>query len=60
MRAYTEEGNTKYENDEACKNFGLSQNLPYEYEGNGILIVTNAPALFYWKKDLKGTKNFKL
>jgi hypothetical protein len=61
MGAYTDdEGNTKCENDESCENFGLSWNLPYEYE-DGVLTVTNNPARFYWKKDLNGgRKNFNL
>jgi len=62
MRAYTDdEGNTKCENDEACENFGLSWNLPYEYDEDGVLTVTNDPARFYWKKDLNGGReNFNL
>jgi hypothetical protein len=57
MGAYTDdEGNTKCENEEACKNFGLSWNLPYEYDENGVLTVTNNPARFYWEKELNGAK----
>jgi hypothetical protein len=61
MGAYTDdEGNTKCENDEACENFGLSWNLPYEYDEDGVLVVTNDPTRFYWEKELNGTKDFNL
>lgn len=61
MGVYTdEEGKTKCENDEACENFGLSWNLPYEYDEDGVLTVTNDPARFHWIKDLEGTKHFNL
>ena len=61
MGAYTDdEGNNKCENEEACENFGLSWNLPYEYDEEGVLTVTNNPTRFYWKKELNGTKDFNL
>lgn len=34
--------------------------MPYEYDEDGALTVTNDPARFYWKKDLNGTKDFNL
>ncbi len=54
------EGNVKCENEDACEHFSLSWNLPYEYNEDGALIVTNDPVRFHWKKDLNGTSGFNL
>jgi len=54
---YTDnEGNSKCENDEACEHFSLSWNLPYEYDEERVLTVTNDPARFHWKKELTDEK----
>jgi hypothetical protein len=54
------EGNCECENKEGCENFTLSWNLPYEYDEDGALTVTNDPARFWWKKDLNAKSNFEL
>ena len=55
----TEEG-TKCENEYACEQFTLSWNLPWEYDEDGALIVTNDPARFWWKVDLNAKSKFEL
>ena len=49
-------GELKCENDEACEHFSLSWNLPYEYDEDRVLTVTNDPARFHWKKELTDEK----
>jgi len=53
-------GNKYCENEEACEHFTISWNLPYEYDEEGALVVTNDPARFYWKKDLNAKSDFEL
>ncbi len=54
------EENSKCENEYACEQFSLSWNLPWEYDEDGALIVTNDPARFWWKKDLNAKSDFEL
>jgi hypothetical protein len=54
------EENSKGENEYACEQFSLSWNLPWEYDEDGALIVTNDPTRFWWKKDLNAKSDFEL
>jgi len=55
-----DEGNFRCENDEACEQFGLSWNLPYEYdEDEKILTVTNDPVSFHWQKEIGKSPKFE-
>lgn len=56
----SEDGKSKCENQEACEHFTISWNLPYEYDEEGALVVTNDPARFHWKKDLNAKSDFDL
>jgi len=58
--AEDEKWNSKCENEEGCEHFTLSWNLPYEYDEDGALVVTNDPARFHWKKELNGNGKFNL
>lgn len=55
-----EDGTSECENEEGCEHFTLSWNLPYEYDEEGALVVTNDPARFHWKQDLNGKSKFEL